>query len=200
MAGILRKGMSWLGLGADEDYDDYYDDDDSSAVTVDVTGNSPTLQTGTSVRPISTPGRARIEPETTGSLDTPNVKVVPAGSVSAIHREVSTIRPERVQPRGESRSVRAVASTRPYSISPKSFEDAQEVGDRFRKSQPVLLNLQDLDRALARRLLDFSSGVTYGLSGKVERIASHVYLLTPADVEISADDRRRMRDNGHSEE
>ena len=65
-----------------------------------------------------------------------------------------------------------------------------------RKRQPVIVNLQELDRDLARRLLDFSSGVAYGLGGTVERVASHVYLLSPVDVEITPDDRRRLREKG----
>ena len=61
------------------------------------------------------------------------------------------------------------------------------------------MNLQGLDRDLARRLLDFASGVAYGLGGTVERAASHVYLVTPIDVEISAEDRRRIQDGGLAE-
>ncbi|HKY13500.1 MAG TPA: cell division protein SepF, partial [Microthrixaceae bacterium] len=84
------------------------------------------------------------------------------------------------------------ATAKPHVVNPKAFNDAQEVGDWFKRRQPVIVNLQGLDRDLARRLLDFASGVAYGLGGTVERVASHVYLLTPADVEVSADDRRRI--------
>ena len=87
-------------------------------------------------------------------------------------------------------------SARPHVVAPQSFNDAQEVGDWFKRNQPVIVNLQDLDRELARRLLDFSSGVAYGLGGSVERVSSHVYLLTPADVQVSADERRRLREKG----
>ncbi len=80
-------------------------------------------------------------------------------------------------------------------MSPSSFNDAQEVGDLFKSNQPVIINLTGLERDVARRLLDFSSGVAYGLGGTVERVASHVYLLTPADVEIAADDRRSFDDD-----
>ena len=71
--------------------------------------------------------------------------------------------PEPVRPRGVVRPVRAQASAHP-TWSPPEFNDAQEVGDWFRKGQPVIVNLQELDRDLARRLLDFSSGVAYGLA------------------------------------
>lgn len=83
---------------------------------------------------------------------------------------------------------------RPQVVAPSAFNDAQEVGDLVKRRQPVILNLQGLDADLARRLLDFASGVAYGLGGRVEKAMSRVYVVTPADVEISAEDRRRIKE------
>jgi cell division inhibitor SepF len=83
------------------------------------------------------------------------------------------------------------ANPRPHHVSPTSFNEAQEVGDRFREGQPVIVNLQEVDSDLKRRLIDFASGLCYALDGKVERVANGVYLLTPANVQVSDDDRRR---------
>ena len=83
------------------------------------------------------------------------------------------------------------ANPRPHHVSPTSFNEAQEVGDRFKEGQPVIVNLQEVDSDLKRRLIDFASGLCYALDGKVERVANGVYLLTPANVQVSDDDRRR---------
>jgi cell division inhibitor SepF len=95
-------------------------------------------------------------------------------------------------------SVRAipVSSAKPHVVLPASFNQAQEVGDRFKSNQPVIVNLQAVDRDLARRLIDFASGLCYGIGGQMERVAKDVYLLTPSDVEVSDDERRRLSERG----
>jgi cell division inhibitor SepF len=95
-------------------------------------------------------------------------------------------------------SVRAipVSSAKPHVVLPTSFNQAQEVGDRFKANQPVIVNLQGVDRDLARRIIDFASGLCYGIGGQMERVAKDVYLLTPADVEVSDEERRRLSERG----
>ena len=83
-------------------------------------------------------------------------------------------------------------SSKPSVVTPTSFDDAKDVGDCFRGGQAVIVNLQHGSREVARRLIDFSSGLCYGLDGRMERVADHVYLLTPSNVEVSAEERRRM--------
>jgi cell division inhibitor SepF len=196
---MLRKGMSWLGLGPDDDYDDYDDYDDEPSI--DLTGSTPAVAASPVVRAVPGPSRTssgagRVEPAAEwDESESASVRVLPATGGRSRGGVVTA--PEPVRPRGVVRPVPASsAAARPHVVSPKSFNDAQEVGDWFRKRQPVIVNLQDLDRDLARRLLDFSSGVAYGLGGTVERVASHVYLLSPIDVELSADDRRLLREKG----
>jgi cell division inhibitor SepF len=81
---------------------------------------------------------------------------------------------------------------------PRSFNEAQEVADLIKGSAPVIMNLQEADRDLSRRLIDFASGLCYGLGGSMERVANSVYLLTPTDVEVSAEDKRRLEERGYS--
>jgi cell division inhibitor SepF len=88
------------------------------------------------------------------------------------------------------------APAKPFVVSPEHFNEAQDVGDRFRSSQPVILNLQGVDRELSRRLIDFSSGLCYALGGHMEKVANSVYLLSPQDVEVGADERRRLHERG----
>jgi cell division inhibitor SepF len=83
-----------------------------------------------------------------------------------------------------------------YHIAPRSFNDAQPIADRFKRDIPVIINLQDADTQLAKRLIDFASGLTYALDGGMQRIADKVFLLTPRDVELSAEDRQRYLDPG----
>jgi len=186
VAGLMRKGMSWLGLGPDEDYaedDEYYDEDHD---LVDLTAEADVPA------PRAVPARRAAMPENVPSWDDSE-----SASVRVLNPQ--PLRPQSLasspldEPvgRGIVRTLPSAVSAKPHLVTPTSFNDAQEVGDWFRRRQPVIVNLQGIDRDLARRLLDFASGVAYGLSGSVERIASHVYLLTPADMEISVDDRRK---------
>jgi cell division inhibitor SepF len=98
--------------------------------------------------------------------------------------------------------VRTIAAPRPAASStihksePKRFNEAREVADRFKDGTAVIMNLQSTEDATARRLVDFASGLVYGLDGKIELVANRVYLLTPADVEVSAEERERLAGGG----
>lgn len=99
------------------------------------------------------------------------------------------------------RSVRAGngngnGDVRVHLVVPKSFNDAQQIADRFKDSVPVILNLQSSDTELSKRLIDFASGLTYALDGGMQRIADKVFMLTPRNVEISAEERARLIEKG----
>ena len=85
---------------------------------------------------------------------------------------------------------------RVHFVAPKNFNDAQDVADKFKATIPVILNLQGTDTDLAKRLIDFSSGLTYALNGGMQRIADKVFLLTPHNVEVSAEERARLVEKG----
>jgi cell division inhibitor SepF len=88
------------------------------------------------------------------------------------------------------------ASVKVHLVVPRSFNDAQSIADKFKDSTPVIVNLQSADPELSKRLIDFSSGLTYALSGSMQRVADKVFLLTPRNVEVSAEERARMIDRG----
>ncbi len=90
------------------------------------------------------------------------------------------------------------ARTRPKTVSPESFADAKTIGDDFKFGTPIVLNLQGLDRDLARRLIDFASGVCYALDGSMEKLAAQVFLLTPEGIEVSESDRLRIEQRGYA--
>jgi len=85
---------------------------------------------------------------------------------------------------------------RVHFVAPKSFNDVQDVADKFKDAIPVILNLQSTDTDLSKRLIDFSSGLTYALDGGMQRIADKVFLLTPRNVEVSAEERARLVEKG----
>jgi cell division inhibitor SepF len=88
------------------------------------------------------------------------------------------------------------ASVRVHLVVPRSFNDAQSIADKFRDGSPVILNLQSSDTELSKRLIDFSSGLTYALGGGMQRVADKVFLLTPRNVEVSAEERARLVERG----
>jgi cell division inhibitor SepF len=89
-----------------------------------------------------------------------------------------------------------VTAQKVHLVIPRSFNDAQAIADRFKDSVPVILNLQSADPELAKRLIDFSSGLTYALNGGMQRVADKVFLLTPRNVEVSAEERARLVERG----
>lgn len=209
MASMWRKAMLYLGLGPDDEYDDF-----------DVTGEQ-------SVAPHSGPARAsgrrsgsgtvQRDPEPSGSVRT----LAPGrhddrngnghgrtggedltGDVSPGREHAATRRGSDGDRTGRGRggvlrSRAAGATTKPFVVGPTSFNDAQDVADKFKVNVPVILNLQGVDRDLSRRIIDFASGLCYGLGGQMERVANQVYLLTPNDVEVSLEERRRLRERGY---
>ena len=94
------------------------------------------------------------------------------------------------------RNGRSGGDVRVHLVVPKSFNDAQDVADKFKDSIPVILNLQGTETDLSKRLIDFASGLTYALDGGMQRIADKVFLLTPRNVEVSAEERARLIEKG----
>jgi cell division inhibitor SepF len=166
---VFRRAMVYLGL-----VDEELDYDDMGVDPVDP-GFEPVA---------STPAPAPLR-----SQESEGVRALPNRD------HTGTVTPISAQP-ATSGSVRPRPSSRPRIVVPMDFKDAQEVGDRYRENQPVIVNLQDADDGLRRRLIDFCSGLTYALEGNMERVAKNVFMLTPANVEVSAEARRRLQEDG----
>ena len=94
------------------------------------------------------------------------------------------------------RSVDTGPPAKVHLVVPRSFNDAQQIADRFKAQMPVIINLQGADTDLSKRLIDFSSGLTYALDGSMQRVADKVFLLTPRNVELSAEERARALERG----
>jgi cell division inhibitor SepF len=100
------------------------------------------------------------------------------------------------RPREVPAPMMAVPSVQVHLVVPRSFNDAQQIADKFKDSIPVILNLQGADQELSKRLIDFTSGLTYALDGGMQRVADKVFLLTPRNVQVSAEERARLLERG----
>jgi cell division inhibitor SepF len=178
MASLLKRTMLYLGLAPDEEYDSAYEDTPGPEPEVRIVN-----------RPV---------PPTQPDVVNRTVRAVPAVSPVVTARDVPDAVELRPMRSSVVRPLPKAAAAKPHTIAPSSFNAAQEVGDRFKQNQPVILNLFGLDRDLSRRLIDFASGVCYALGGQMEKITNGVYLLIPANVEVSPEDRRRLSERPSS--
>jgi cell division inhibitor SepF len=184
-ASFMKKTMAYLGL-VDDDYDDYDDYESRSSASAGRTG------------PRSSAPPDEIDEPTT-AIPSPRIRTLnrdeTAGTIVAAS-------PSGISPRGSlgSPSVRPISqeqtSARVHIVAPGRFADAQEIANRLMNNQPVIVNMQSADRDLQRRMIDFCSGVTYALSGGMERVADEVFLLTPSNVKVSDEERQRLADRG----
>ncbi|MFC5993361.1 cell division protein SepF [Pseudonocardia hispaniensis] len=96
----------------------------------------------------------------------------------------------------EQRDRGAAALARITTLQPRSYKEARTIGEHYRDGQPVIMNLTELDAADAKRLVDFAAGLAFALRGSIDKVTNRVFLLTPADVEVSADDARKLAERG----
>lgn len=166
MASAMRKAMVYLGLVEDDDRFDYDGYEDE--------GYEPERDdrrhTATS-RGVSSAGSSREEAR---------------GGVATM--------PGRRPHVGISDGARAF--DRITTIHPRTYNEAKQIGESFRESTPVIMNLSDMDDSDAKRLVDFAAGLVFGLRGTIERVTNRVFLLSPADVTVTAEDKARMAESG----
>jgi cell division inhibitor SepF len=123
----------------------------------------------------------------------------PAAARTEVVRQTSRAAREREResmPRPRRLEAAPTPNVRVHLVVPRSFNDAQQIADKFKDTVPVILNLQTTDQELSKRLIDFASGLTYALNGGMQRVADKVFLLTPRNVEVSAEERARLLERG----
>lgn len=195
---FMKKTMVYLGL-LDDEYDEYDDLDDraprgfSAATRVEPRTPAPDYDQGGD--------------EFSGGMS--RVRTIPRES--AVPSQPSRPAPSNVTPRPS--PVRAVpvdptitpsgpapapapTTARVHVVAPSRFGDAKEIADRLKDNRPVIVNLQMAERDLQRRMIDFCSGVTYALSGEMEKVADQVFLLAPTNVKVSDEERQRLVERG----
>ena len=177
MAGAMRKMAVYLGLAEDEEErrraqdgyydDDYYDDDEVEAPA--------SVRSWTPREP---------EPATATALRPRRTDLGP-----------TTQRPVALDTRPQV----AVTDEKPYRITtlhPRTYDEARTIGEHFREGVPVIINLTEMEDADAKRLVDFAAGLIFGLHGSIERVTAKVFLLSPRDVEVTAEDKQRIVEGG----
>ncbi len=168
--GIWHRTLVYFGL-ADEDEDYYEDETFTSPPDVEAT-----YRDRLNVRKIERNGRRR------HSSDFDDIFAEEQRTQRATVRPLPT---PVDQPQ-----------VRVHLVMPKNFNDAQVIADKFKGDIPVIINLQSSETELAKRLIDFASGLTYALDGGMQRVADKVFLLTPKNVEVSAEERQRLMEKG----
>jgi cell division inhibitor SepF len=133
--------------------------------------------------------------ESRSRRDRRNVRRLPSAA-DADEWESEDAPPPRRERSSRLRSVSAPAPAKVHLVAPRAFNDAKQIADRFKAQIPVIINLQSADTELSKRLIDFASGLTYALDGSMQRVADKVFLLTPRDVELSAEERARAIERG----
>jgi cell division inhibitor SepF len=176
----LERMAAWFGFGVEED--EYYEEEDERRPYAKDRYAGEDAEPGPTVRRLNRSERSSAFGTSLGDL---------FGSEDASGRDRSYGAQE-----GSAR-LRAVPDqqvppARVSVINPASFNDAQALADRFKRQQPVILNLQQADAELSRRMVDFCSGLTYALDGTIQTVANRVFLLTPRNVEVSAEERKRL--------
>lgn len=162
MAGYWKRALLYLGL---------VEEDDDLEPLAEM-HEPPQLETVRPIRPDveSSTVRRVGPPATTEYAPAPTMGVTPMQSSPMIIPPLAKI----------------------HVVDPRSFNDAKEIGDHLKGQSPVLVNLQQVEPDLRKRLVDFSAGLTYGLSGTIQKVADRVFLLTPANVEVSAEETQRI--------
>lgn len=176
-----RKAMTYLGLGPEEEYDEYASgpDDRGPSPELPPRPQPPARSTGT-VRPRPQAGGYATPPDSSGDV---RPLPPPPRAAQPVPDESTGVRVRPV-PRRQRQE--------PIVIVPTTFNQAQELGDAFKNGRAVAMDIADVDRDLARRLIDFSAGLCYGLGGNMKRISSSVYLVVPDSAEVTADELARL--------
>lgn len=167
-----KRTMDYLGLGPDDAYDDYDVEEEYEPAPrsrrQDVEPRAPRHreETGSEGVVRTLPSRPTF----------PSRDFDPSQARRHAERDDSGVQP-RPQRNGGTRT--SASGHEPATVKPRRFDQAQEVADKFKEGNAVIMNIEGSDREVARRLIDFASGLCYGLDGSMEKVANGVYLLKP---------------------
>ncbi|GHJ38225.1 cell division protein SepF [Streptomyces sp. TS71-3] len=213
MAGAMRKMAVYLGLVEDDGYDGRgFDPDDDFEPELDP---EPERDRRRHEAPLPS-HQSRQSPQPHQSHQSQRDESVRPAALSA-HRESTPLsaesgRPARIAPVAsitpERQSMeknapvimpKVVSEREPYRITtlhPRTYNEARTIGEHFREGTPVIMNLTEMDDTDAKRLVDFAAGLVFGLHGSIERVTQKVFLLSPANVDVTAEDKARIAEGG----
>lgn len=168
---FLRRAMDYLGLSGEETYDDY-----------DMSTEYERPQRASRAGQDQGVRRSNFDPEQSSDVQRPSARAMRVDDTGSARRpDDSGLQVRPVGTPRTSLTVRTVPFTgETVTVRPRNFNQAQEIADHFKEGVPVIVNLEGADREMARRIIDFASGMCYALSGTMEKVGSGVYLLKPA--------------------
>ncbi len=213
MAGALRNAMVYLGLAEEDDtYEEYDERRDHRAERSGGAGEgADRTERADRSEPADRGQRGeessrrveRVErPMVERSGSVAHVASVPAlvddepVSAAPVRRAEVTQLPRRTPVREVVKDMEVGGVHRITTIHPRTYNEAKKIGESFREGTPVIMNLTDLDDADAKRLVDFAAGLVFGLQGSIERVTNKVFLLSPADVEVTSEDGEPTKGKG----
>ena len=173
MGSAMRKMGVYLGLLEDtERYDDdYYDEYDEQ----------PARRDARDARGLRDEARL----ERVDRLDRAESRPAPVADLT-----------ERRRPQPAAQASTVAELSRITTLHPRSYNDARTIGENFREGVPVIMNLSEMDDADAKRLVDFAAGLIFGVRGSIERVTNMVFVLSPPNVTVAAEDKQRIREDG----
>lgn len=178
----IKQFANWLGLGPDE-ADPYAE----HVPPMRDRYETPRYETPSPPPPYPTTGRVSELPEEPApAAPEPAYPFELAQTDTAFPVRSASGLPEKTL--GNLRPIKSSDTAKPVVVNPNSYEDAQQIGVQFKSRQPVIVNLEDAEVDLRRRLIDFVSGLCFALDGKVKRVTHGVYLLTPSDTKVEMSD------------
>lgn len=202
MAGAMRKMAVYLGLVEDDGYDGRgYDPDDEFEPEPEPERDRRRHQAHPVVQEVEPeePVRAVHPPAQREREQSP--ALVGDGGRAARIAPVSSITPDRPNLEKSAPVImpKVVSEREPYRITtlhPRTYNEARTIGEHFREGTPVIMNLTEMDDTDAKRLVDFAAGLVFGLHGSIERVTQKVFLLSPANVDVTAEDKARIAEGG----
>jgi cell division inhibitor SepF len=181
MAERLKRAAAWLGLVTDDRYTDYddaaYDDAANYEELIDEE-TSDERRAGPDKPATVTPLESRRQ--TAAAPTASSASPTSIGPTSAVGS--TTLAPH----------ARTADVSRIITVHPRTYNEARIIGEHFRDGVPVIMNLSDMEDVDAKRLVDFAAGLIFGLRGSIERVTSKVFLLSPHDVTVAAEDKERI--------
>ena len=170
MAERLKRAAAWLGLVTDDRYGEYDDAAYNGAANHEELTDEESAD-----EPLAAPER----PATVTPLES---RRQPAAATSVPSSGTTTLAPHS----------RTADVSRIITVHPRTYNEARIIGEHFRDGVPVIMNLSDMEDVDAKRLVDFAAGLIFGLRGSIERVTSKVFLLSPQDVSVAAEDKERI--------
>jgi cell division inhibitor SepF len=185
MAERLKRAAAWLGLVTDDRYGQYDEADGEQTEGIsreDLVGAADQKPTATSTASGWATGQDHHGSTSTGGSVTPLETKRPLVTTSTVTAGTPPV----------ASTSRTADMSRIITVHPRTYNEARTIGEHFRDGVPVIMNLSEMEDVDAKRLVDFAAGLIFGLRGSIERVTSKVFLLSPPNVNVTAEDKERI--------